>query len=60
MIGGVNRSLLPTRSSTCWKVVVVPIKGTNSFGIFSRDTGHNLVPAPPHRITGVTRVSGIK
>lgn len=28
--------------------------GTNSFGIFSRDTGHRRVPAPPHNMTGTT------
>ena len=43
-----------TRSSTCWKVDDAPISGTNCFGIFSRDTGHRRVPAPPHNITGTT------
>jgi hypothetical protein len=33
-IGGANRPLQVTRSSTCWKVDEVPISGTNCFGIF--------------------------
>jgi hypothetical protein len=54
IIGGANRPSRVTRSSTCWKVEDVPISGTNCFGIFSRDTGHSRVPAPPHKITGTT------
>jgi hypothetical protein len=38
---------------TRWNVVRLPISGTKSFGIFSRDTGQSRVLAPPHRITGV-------
>jgi len=40
--------------ATCWNVVELPISGTKCFGIFSRDTGHSRVPAPPHRMTGVS------
>jgi hypothetical protein len=54
IIGGANSPSQVTRSSTCWKVDDVPISGTNCFGIFSRDTGHSRVPAPPHNITGTT------
>ena len=28
------------------------IKGANCLGKDSRDNGHNLVPEPPHRMTG--------
>ena len=51
-LDGANRP--SRRSSTCWKVEEVPISGTNCFGIFSRDTGHSRVPAPPHKMTGTT------
>src|SRR6266446_2166086 len=37
----------------------LPISGTKCFGIFSRDTGHSRVPAPPHRMTGGRRLSVI-
>ena len=54
-MGGANRPPAATRSNTCWKVVSGPNSGTKCFGIFSRDTGHSRVPAPPHRMTGVTK-----
>jgi len=30
------------------------VRDGNCFGKPVRDSGHNLVPDPPHRITGVT------
>ena len=35
-----------------WKVERAPTSGMNCFGSVSRDSGHTLVPAPPHMITG--------
>ncbi len=40
------------RASTCWNVDPWPTRGTNCFGMLSRETGHSRVPAPPHMITG--------
>ena len=35
-----------------WKVDSGPNSGRNCFGRFSREAGHNRVPAPPHMIKG--------
>src|SRR5690242_21806521 len=35
------------------------MSGTNCFGMLSRETGHSLVPAPPHMITGMI-LAGIR
>jgi hypothetical protein len=47
------------RARTCWNVESGPTSGTNCFGMLSRETGHNRVPAPPHMITGTIRDDGI-
>jgi hypothetical protein len=35
-----------------WKVDRSPTSGMNCLGSVSRDSGHTLVPDPPHMITG--------
>src|SRR6266700_1740274 len=52
-IGRPNNSGSQMRPSTCWKVDPSPTRGTNCFGMLSRETGQSRVPAPPHMITGM-------
>src|SRR5215813_328963 len=56
-IGRSNSERSETRSSVSWKVERVPNSGKNCFGRTSREAGHNRVPAPPHMIRGIMRLS---
>ena len=47
------RSLCASLSTDSWNNVVLPDNTRNCFGKAVRERGHNLVPEPPHKITGV-------
>jgi hypothetical protein len=57
MIGRSNKAASETRLSVSWKVEHVPNNGRNCFGRTSRDAGQSRVPAPPHMISGMIRLS---
>src|SRR5437588_2854972 len=56
-IGRSNSELSDTRLSVSWNVECVPNRGRNCLGWTSRDAGHSRVPAPPHMISGIIRLS---
>src|SRR5881398_542381 len=56
-IGRSNSDGSETRESVSWKVERVPNSGKNCFGRTSREAGHSRVPAPPHMIRGIMRLS---
>src|SRR5436305_12235343 len=56
-IGRSNSALSETRTSVSWKVERAPNSGKNCFGRTSREAGHSRVPAPPHMIRGIMRLS---
>jgi hypothetical protein len=59
-IGDDNRSLgfRPTPLiSVPWNVERAPNSGRNCFGRTSREAGHSRVPAPPHMMRGIIRLS---
>src|ERR1700694_1236456 len=56
-IGRSNSVPSDTRKSVFWNVERAPSKGRNCLGWTSRDAGHNRVPAPPHMISGIIRLS---
>src|ERR1700744_2141154 len=56
-IGRSNSVASDTRSSVAWKVERVPNSGKSCFGRTSREAGHSRVPAPPHMISGIIRLS---
>src|SRR5262245_11119028 len=58
-IGRAKSAASETRSSVSWKVERTPNSGRNCFGRTSREAGHNRVPAPPHMIRGIIRLSAI-
>src|SRR3954470_5788391 len=56
-IGRSNNAASETRNSVSWNVERGPNSGRNCFGCTSRDAGHSRVPAPPHMISGIIRLS---
>src|SRR5258708_10357773 len=56
-IGRSNSVLSDTRKSVSWNVERAPNNGRNCFGRTSREAGHSRVPAPPHMISGIIRLS---
>src|SRR5580700_10260864 len=56
-IGRSNNAASETRNSVSWNVERGPNKERNCFGRPSRDAGHSRVPAPPHMISGMIRLS---
>src|SRR3954454_17467264 len=56
-IGRSNSEASETRESVSWKVERGPNSGRNCFGRTSREAGHSRVPAPPHMISGIIRLS---
>src|SRR5258708_14582630 len=56
-IGRSNSVLSDTRKSVSWNVERAPNNGRNCFGRTSREAGHSRVPAPPHMISGMIRLS---
>src|SRR5258708_35126521 len=56
-IGRSNSVLSDTRKSVSWNVERTPNNGRNCFGRTSREAGHSRVPAPPHMISGIIRLS---
>ncbi|MGY4350576.1 hypothetical protein ACVWXM_007069 [Bradyrhizobium sp. GM7.3] len=56
-IGRSNSEASETRNSVSWKVERVPNSGRNCLGRTSREAGHSRVPAPPHMIRGIMRLS---
>src|SRR4051794_14879258 len=55
--GRSNNAASETRKSVSWNVDRGPNNGRNCFGCTSRDAGHSRVPAPPHMISGIIRLS---
>src|SRR6202790_4189044 len=56
-IGRSNSAASDTRRIVSWNVERTPNKGKNCFGRTSREAGHSRVPAPPHMISGIIRLS---
>src|SRR5882762_1911859 len=56
-IGRSNKAGSETRVSVSWNVERAPNSGRNCFGRTSREAGHSRVPAPPHMISGIIRLS---
>src|SRR5579862_3777594 len=56
-MGRSNSAASDTRTRVSWKVERTPNSGRNCFGRTSRDSGHSRVPAPPHMIRGMIRLS---
>src|SRR4051794_27972101 len=56
-IGRSNNAASDTRDSVSWNVERGPNNGRNCFGCTWRDAGHSRVPAPPHMISGIIRLS---
>src|SRR5580704_200682 len=56
-IGRSNSAASDTRRMVSWNVERVPNSGKNCFGRTSREAGHSRVPAPPHMIRGMIRLS---
>src|SRR5215471_21401388 len=56
-IGRSNNAPSETRKSVSWKVERAPNSGRNCLGRTSREAGHSRVPAPPHMIRGIMRLS---
>src|ERR1700694_1475662 len=56
-IGRSNSVPSDTRKSVFWNVERAPNKGRNCLGRTSREAGHSRVPAPPHMISGIIRLS---
>ena len=53
MMGEAKRSRSITRRTVSWNIVWVPVNAWNCFGRSGVDIGHNRVPPPPDRMTGV-------
>src|SRR5882757_5229825 len=56
-IGRSNSVASETRFSVSWNVERGPNNGKNCFGRTSREAGQSRVPAPPHMIRGMIRLS---
>src|SRR6266851_5888643 len=56
-IGRSNSVASDTRRTVFWNVERAPNKGRNCLGWTSREAGHSRVPAPPHMINGIIRLS---
>src|SRR6266478_4911831 len=56
-IGRSNSVASETRFSVSWNVERAPNNGRNCLGRTSREAGHSRVPAPPHMISGIIRLS---
>src|SRR6476661_4557984 len=55
--GRSNSAASETRNSVSWNVERAPNRGRNCLGCTSREAGHSRVPAPPHMISGMIRLS---
>ena len=58
MTSGFEKAELEKRLAVTWKFDRSSSRGMNCFGMLSRDAGHNLVPDPPHMMTG--RILGLE
>jgi hypothetical protein len=56
-IGRSNNFASETRFSVSWNVDRAPNNGRNCFGRTSLEAGQSRVPAPPHMISGIIRLS---
>src|SRR5579864_5613345 len=56
-MGRSNSPASDTRESVFWNVERAPNSGRNCLGWTSREAGHSRVPAPPHMISGMIRLS---
>src|ERR1700736_5416118 len=55
--GRSNSAVSETRRIVSWNVERAPNRGRNCLGWTSREAGHSRVPAPPHMIRGIIRLS---
>src|SRR3981081_4531662 len=55
--GRSNSVASETRRIVSWNVERAPNNGRNCLGWTSREAGHSRVPAPPHMIRGMIRLS---
>ena len=47
--------MLARRRAVSCSMVCLLVRASSCFGYISRDSGHSRVPAPPERITGITK-----